>query len=90
MPCLRRGKKYDVLGMKPEKAPPPMPDRNARIRNVVKVVDGFWTAMPHPTSGISSRAVVSVTSLRVPMTGGSHIQTRRSEPPARPGMAVSQ
>ena len=35
VPCLRRGKKYDVLGMKPENAPPPMPDRNARIRNVV-------------------------------------------------------
>ena len=29
VPCLARGKKYDVLGMKPEKAPPPMPAKKA-------------------------------------------------------------
>ncbi len=27
VPCLERGKKYEVLGMKPENAPPPMPAR---------------------------------------------------------------
>jgi hypothetical protein len=26
---MRLGKKYDVLGMKPENAPPPMPARKA-------------------------------------------------------------
>ncbi len=31
VPCLRRGKKYDVLGMKPENAPPPIPASKARI-----------------------------------------------------------
>ena len=29
VPAMRLGKKYDVDGMKPEKAPPPMPARNA-------------------------------------------------------------
>ena len=29
VPCIRLGKKYEVLGMKPENAPPPMPARKA-------------------------------------------------------------
>jgi hypothetical protein len=29
VPCLERGKKYEVEGMNPEKAPPPMPARKA-------------------------------------------------------------
>ena len=41
-------------------------------------------------SGMRKRAVVSVTSLRVPMIGGRKVQIRRSVPPARPGMAMSQ
>ncbi len=30
VPCFERGKKYEVLGMKPENAPPPMPARAPR------------------------------------------------------------
>jgi hypothetical protein len=29
VPCFLLGKKYEVLGMKPENAPPPMPARKA-------------------------------------------------------------
>ena len=29
VPCIRLGKKYEVLGMKPENAPPPIPARKA-------------------------------------------------------------
>ena len=35
VPCMRRGKKYDVLGMKPEKAPPPIPDMKDRASSQV-------------------------------------------------------
>jgi hypothetical protein len=76
--------------MNPENAPPPIPDRKARVRSQANEVLESWTAIPQPTTGISSRAVVSVTSLRVPMIGGSTIQPMRISPPERPGMAVSQ
>ena len=33
VPCNRFGKKYEVDGMKPENAPPPMPARKARAMN---------------------------------------------------------
>ncbi len=33
VPCILRGKKYEVDGMNPEKAPPPMPARNANTRS---------------------------------------------------------
>jgi len=39
---------------------------------------------------MSSNTVLIHTSLRVPKIGGRNIQTSRSDPPARPGIAVSQ
>ncbi len=90
MPCLLRGKKYEVLGMKPENAPPPMPASAARQSSHQKGVSGLPTAWAHPMSGRTRSRVVIVTSLRVPMRGGSTIHTSRRVPPASPGMAVSQ
>ena len=76
--------------MNPANAPPPMPARAPRIRRTAKGVLGFWTARAQPTTGRMNSAVVSVTSLRVPMIGGRNVQTRRSVPPASPGIAMSQ
>ena len=90
VPCLALGKKYDVEGMNPEKAPPPMPASAARNSSIAYGVSGFCTASPHPIAGRTSSAEVIVTSLRVPMIGGRKVQIRRSVPPARPGMATSQ
>ena len=87
---MRRGKKYDVLGMNPENAPPPMPDRNDRVNSHAYDVSGFCTAMAQPINGNSSSSVVSVTSLRVPRMGGSTIQVNRSSPADRPGSATNQ
>ena len=42
------------------------------------------TRTPQPRTGKRSSRVVRVTILRVPMIGGSTIQTRRMSPPARP------
>ncbi len=90
VPCLAFGKKYEVLGMKPLNTPPPIPARKARTSRTVYEVFGFCTARAHPTSGMISSRLLIHTSLRVPMMGGRNIQTSRSRPPARPGMATSQ
>jgi hypothetical protein len=37
------GKKYDVLGMNPEKTPPPMPHAKARRSRTPKGVSGCCT-----------------------------------------------
>ena len=76
--------------MNPLNTPPPIPAMIARSKRVTYGVSGFWTAIPHPTSGKRKRNVLIQTSLRVPMTGGRNIQTSRRLPPARPGIAVSQ
>lgn len=90
VPCNRLGKKYDVLGMNPEKAPPPMPARNASTMSSQYGAVGLSTRTPHPRMGKISSAVVAATILRVPMTGGSTIQMIRMKPAARPGMAAIQ
>ena len=90
VPCMRLGKKYDVDGMKPENAPPPMPARNERPIRRQYGTSGLVTSKPQPSTGRISSSVVSVTSLRVPILGGSTIHTRRRMPPERPGMAASQ
>ena len=76
--------------MNPLKTPPPIPARAASISRTANEVSGFCTAIPHPSSGSSSSALLSQTSLRVPRIGGRNIHTSRSDPPARPGMAASQ
>ena len=60
VPCLALGKKYDVLGMKPENTPPPMPARTARSSRTAYGVSGFCTARPQPISGMRNSAVVIV------------------------------
>ncbi len=90
VPCRRLGKKYEVEGMNPENAPPPMPERNASPMRRQYGTSGLVTSKPQPRTGRMSRRVVSATILRVPILGGSTIHTSRSRPPDRPGMAAIQ
>jgi hypothetical protein len=48
--------------MKPENAPPPMPERKDSVSSQAYEVSGFWTAAPQPSRGISSSRVVRLTS----------------------------
>ena len=56
-PCFDLGKKYEVLGMKPENTPPPIPERKARINSATYGVDGERTANDQPTRGKIRSAV---------------------------------
>ena len=43
--------------MKPEKIPPPKPERNPSASKPINGVDGLRTATDHPISGTSKSAV---------------------------------
>ena len=90
VPCRRFGKNTLVLGMNEEKSPPPNPTRKASSRKTQNGVAGFITAKPSPRQGRILAKVASAITLRVPKIGIRNMWISRSEPPARPGIAVSQ
>src|SRR3989304_28165 len=90
VPCSLLGKNRLVDGMYDEKSPPPNPQRNDIIRNVINGVSGFCTAAQSQTIGIIFIKVAIVITVLVPSIGIRNACTTLILPPERPGIAASQ
>ena len=71
------------------KLPPPMPDNSARSWNTHSGVSLLCSAIPAPSAGMMSRAVVKKIVLRPPAMRMKKVLGIRSVAPVRPAMAVS-
>ncbi len=76
-----------MLLMEQAKLPPPMPESRARAWNTMNGVSGFIRAMPVPSAGIISNAVVRNTVLRPPAILIMNDAGIRSVAPDRPAIA---
>jgi hypothetical protein len=89
VPWTRFGKKKLMLDIDDAKAPPPMPDRQARIAKVIHAVPELWSAMPTPSAGATSSRLVTKITFRPPEMAIMNEFGIRSVAPARPAIAGS-
>ena len=90
VPCRRLGKKVEMLAIEQAKLPPPMPDSSAMSWNTHSGVSRLCSAMPVPTAGTISSAVVSHTVLRPPQMRMKKEAGMRVVAPDRPAIAASE
>ncbi len=87
-PCWLLGKNPLILLMEQAKLPPPIPESNASNWKTQSGVRVSCRAMPAPTAGTISNAVVRTMVLRPPAIRIMNDAGMRSVAPARPDMAV--
>ena len=88
-PCLRFGKKKEMLLMEEAKAPPPMPLAPARITKDVKLQFGSERVRPMPSIGTIAMNEFIVLCIRVPQRATRNVFTTRNVAPVKPAIAGS-
>ena len=85
-PCLRFGKKNEMLLMEEAKAPPPIPLAPASTTKELKAQFGFESTRPIPIIGIIASAEFIVLCIRVPQIATRKVFTTRNVAPVRPAI----